>query len=291
MRPFEPLGRSAPLAWSIAPNMCQDDPETGGNCSVFHGTWQYLRLLKIIHSISSDRDFLLEAFANLARQGSGYQRILIAGAADYAMLSYLAAAFRNEAAIPKITVLDICPTPLFLNRWYAREISLPIRVCHANIFDFEARRPFDLLCTHSFMWHVAPHRRTDLIAKWRHLVRPGGKLITSQRVLSGSANQGASWSSGEAAKIRDHVLEAVSRHSHLSAGLPAGLVKAVVALKAHAKRRQHPIDAKKMIDLLRSCGFSIETLEITSPEGIPRDLDAPPHESEAERLRVIAVRD
>ncbi len=52
----------------------------------------------------------------------GITRILISGAADYALLARIVTMASRHNATPEITVLDRCETPLRLNSWYAKHV-------------------------------------------------------------------------------------------------------------------------------------------------------------------------
>ena len=114
----EPLIESAPLAWRLAPQLCRKDPATGENCAWYHGMWQVLRLMELASSAAQRVEFYRDAIQGSCA-GTQTPRILISGAADYAMLAVVIAAFDDRGATPAITVIDHCETPLHLSRWYA----------------------------------------------------------------------------------------------------------------------------------------------------------------------------
>jgi SAM-dependent methyltransferase len=288
-QPFDPLEESALLAWETAPKMCRRIVGTGSTCAWYHGIWPYLRRLKIISAVDNDRGFFFDAYNGLARTG-GYRRLLVAGAADHAMLAHLANAFRRAGITPRITVADICATPLLLNEWYAKKISLPIRVRRTSVFEYEPERPFDLLCTHSFMWHIPENRRTELMRKWWDLVRPGGRIVISQLVYSGTA---AVWKENiqqRAEEFRDRVADAAERYGYLPEMTPASLGKLACEWRVRTIQQRRTLDAREMIGLLRSQGFTIERSEFGGYAGPHRFLTADQARNEPQRLRVIAVR-
>jgi hypothetical protein len=63
--PVEPLDQSAPLAQRLAAGLCRKDPETGADCSWYHGLWQDLRLMSRAASPEHQPQYFLEAFREL----------------------------------------------------------------------------------------------------------------------------------------------------------------------------------------------------------------------------------
>jgi len=168
----EPLAESAPLAHAWAERHCD-------SCGWYHGAWQYLRLVGVISGITAESAFFQSALRAIARDGD---RVLIAASADYGMLAQVIRAYRAAGVTPAVTVLDQCETPLLLNRWYARRFELEPVLHRGDIFDYEPDAPFDVICTHSFFSFVAPGRHAALVRGWRKLLRPGGRVVTSQSV-------------------------------------------------------------------------------------------------------------
>jgi len=173
----EPLELSAPLARQLASKLCRKNPATGESCEWNHGFWQYLRILGLAASPKRQADFYREAFEQLA-DSSGRPRILISGAADYGMLALVLGAFRERDIEPEITVVDVCETPLALNRWFAERESVEIHTHCSDLLSYTSEVPFDLICTHSFLAYFIPARRPALLANWHTLLRPGGAVVT-----------------------------------------------------------------------------------------------------------------
>src|SRR6185369_1501384 len=83
---------------------------------------------------------------------------------------------------PEITIVDQCETPLMLNRWYAERAALAITTTRSNLLQYATSTPFDLICTHSLLSELPPARRPALLANWRTLLRPGGCVVTVNRL-------------------------------------------------------------------------------------------------------------
>ncbi len=174
------LAASAPLALRWAQRHCYRNPVTGTSCDWYHGAWQYLRLLGAITTVRTNADFLIDSVAEIAARGE-FERVLITGAADYGVLAHVVEAYRRTRVSPQITVLDRCPTPLLLNRWYARRLGINIRTVTASVLDFREDGIFDLICCHSFLGWFDAEERQRLVARWAGLLRSGGVLVTVSR--------------------------------------------------------------------------------------------------------------
>ena len=208
MQPVEePILESAPLAWHLAPQLCRKDSATGENCAWYHRFWQILRLMGLGGSPAIHAEFYRSALGAASSDGNKL-RILISGAADYSMLAHVLAALGARNPSPEITVVDICETPLWLNRWYAARASCQIETHSSDISEFEAARPFDAICTHSFFGQIPEDKRPGLLSAWQRLLRPGGVAITADRVRPASSGDPVRFSTNQAqefcATVRRH---------------------------------------------------------------------------------------
>lgn len=179
--PDEPLAESAPLARRLAAEHCLKDAQGGDVCGWYHGLWQDLRLIGFDASPVDQAGFFQEAFAVVARK-PGRKRILISGAADYGILAHLLSACRRNAVEGDVTVLDLCPTPLHLNTWFADRMGVPVTTICADILEHEPEQAFDVICSHSFLIQFAPEHRNLVVAKWRRMLASGGNIVAVNRV-------------------------------------------------------------------------------------------------------------
>lgn len=179
----EPLLASAPLAKSAAQELCRRRTGSGAedNCSWYHGYWQYLRILGIVAASERHAGFYADALGALAADGN-YRRILVSTSADYAMLAHLLQAYGDALENIAVTVADVCETPLMLCNWYAERLGLEIETEAHDIPHWETEQRFDLIVTHSFLPMLPAAARQTLVAKWHHLLRPGGKIVSVTRI-------------------------------------------------------------------------------------------------------------
>ena len=215
--PDEPLRESAPVAYGLAHRHCPSGPE---GCRDYHAMWQYFRQIGLLTTIGTNTDFLVATLRGLADADS-CRRVLISATADYGMLAHVLHAYRLAGVEPEVTVVDMCETPLALNRWYAERAGVTIRTCRANLLEFRADAPFDLVCTHSFLGRLTQEVRAGALDKWHEVLRPGGHVVTVARVRYGAPDGGVTrYEPAEIVEFRDRAL-ALARAKEHELDLPA----------------------------------------------------------------------
>ncbi len=253
------LDSSAPLARALAPALCSHE------CGAYHGAIQDLRLLDLVVTPEIHGDFFRQQIGSLAQAGA--RDVLVSGCADYGMLNAVVAAFEGVGApAPAVTVLDRCPTPLMLCRWWAasRPLAIATLLADATTLDLEAR--WDVITTESLLTLLTPPEREQLAVSWHRGLRPGGAVVTSCRLQPGN---GPEVPSEERADAFEHRVRA-----EIDAGsvLPSGLT--VDELAAAARRfalsvQVWPItSADELVAMLEGAGLAIETLDLWEDEGL-----------------------
>jgi hypothetical protein len=183
----EPLVLSADLINGVAPVLCSGDHIDTSNCAWYHGTWQYLRLLQMVSTPTWHHEFysthLFKEFA--ARKES---RVLIPGTADYSMLAYVQAAGNRANTSLDLHVLDLCQTPLFACKWFAKKNGFNISTHQADILSANVMElgSFDIICTDAFLTRFSGDDRSKVIERLFSLLKADGKLITTIRMHSRS---------------------------------------------------------------------------------------------------------
>lgn len=278
----EPLEISAPLARQLAESLCPP------SCLAYHAMWQYFRLIGLIGTISSDSDFLLDTIRELA-QSEKFRRILISGSADYGMLAHVLAAYRLAGETPEITVLDLCETPLALNRWYAQRQDLSIETVPANILDFKPERKFDLICTHSFLGRLPPEIRKQALTRWHTLLRSGGQVVTTARVRHGAGTASIGFNPDEIQAFHDKALSLAQAKRDILDMPPNVLADAA---RQYAQNKiTLPFGAIEDIrDYFTAAGFAPVRLT-TAEKSLQNDRPSGPRAGwKTERVRIIAQR-
>jgi SAM-dependent methyltransferase len=287
--PDEPLGLSAPLAWRLAAELCREDPATGERCTSYHGLWQVLRIMKLIEPVQSHAPFFHRAVA--AVQGDRRApRILVSGAADYSMLAHVLAAFRSRGVEPAVTVLDLCETPLALNRWYAERAAFRLETTRDDVLDYRADGPFDAICTHAFLGRFSPEQRLTLLAKWRSLLRPGGAVITVTPVRPGSSGELVGFAPEQVRMLRETVLRAAEGLRETLQIEPLDLARAAEVYAG--RHRVYPVRSHEALrELFERSGFRVDHFSRTAPStGASHDVRGPTIFGSAEYACIAATR-
>ena len=286
---FDPLEESAPIARKLAPELCRSDPKTGNSCAPSHGLWQYLRLLGLALSPEHHGELFRRALDGVAAPTVPV-RVLVSGAADYAMLAHVLAAFGRRGVQVAATVLDLCETPLALNRWYAERVAQPVETHRGDILEYSPRQPFDVVCTHAFFAMFAPPQRPALLAKWHQLLRPGGIAVTVNRVRPENSAAQVSFGEDEVRAFRDAV-----RARARAFGPALGVDPDALALDAenYARRQHfHPVrSAEEIRTLFEQAGFLVDHLSVAPiAHGAQSGVSGPTVPGTANYLSVIAKR-
>ncbi|MEQ8356867.1 MAG: class I SAM-dependent methyltransferase [Kiloniellaceae bacterium] len=250
------LAESAALAHRLAPSDCWKDGASGEGCAWYHGFWPYLRLLDYGSSPALHAAFYRDGLAPLAARDAA-ARVLVSGAADFAMLEVAHGAFGGAAKAPRFTVTDRCATPLALSRWYAEQAGFDIEARAADIFSFSDDAGFDAIVTHSFLGNFPPHLRPRLLAGWRGLLRPGGRLLTVNRIRGGAAPAETVFSTAEADAFVARLTGDLERHRQWLKH-PVAEIAAMARAYLNEKKSYPVRTREELAALFDDAGFELE---------------------------------
>jgi hypothetical protein len=167
------------LVHGVSDVLCTNDHVDREGCGWYHGAWQYLRLLNLVSTPTWHSEFYLQQIAT-ATEGKPVPRALITGTADYSMLAYVSAA---TPAVSSIDVLDMCATPLFACRWFAKRIDQQVGTFEEDLFATSAvQGSYDLICCDAFLTRFGPLETEKVVRAWAELLAPGGVLVTTVRI-------------------------------------------------------------------------------------------------------------
>ena len=189
------LLKSAPLLWDWVKLEC-DRKERGGmeewakekrldrvdTCDWYHGTWQFLRLVNMV-ATPPWYPFYMEALGNILADRPN-AKVLISAAADWGMVAQLHQAADLVGAQPRITLYDICQSPLTASRWYADRHGFSMECVCENIIT-SPRMPlgsYDLIVTDEFLTVLKDEYKPMITARWLELLKPGGSVVTTAMI-------------------------------------------------------------------------------------------------------------
>jgi len=252
----DPLELAAPLAHRLAREHCGTDPVHGGSCAWYHGTLLFIRALRLGHAgiPASHRAFFTAAFGDCAAAGHG--SILLAGSGDYRMPALILACWRAAGAVPDLTVLDLCATPLRLTEWYGRRQGAAIATSRGDVMALAPKTPFDVVATHHLMNYFPPAARPPLAAKWHALLRPGGRLVVVSSF--GTSNRAAARDAASDFAAATAAAMAAARERRPSFAPPADELAEIVRVYRERIGAYCLDDAGELIRLLEAAGFVIE---------------------------------
>lgn len=167
------MREAAPIALGLSKKLCTNQ------CQFYHGIWAFLRLFGVRQSVLQDHEFLLNTLAESVT--SGARRVLISGSADFGILSYVIEAFRISDVPLDVTVVDLCQTPLEVNRWYADRLGIKICTRKSDIRDLDSGN-FDLIVAHNFLNFFNATERREVVAHWVQILAPKGRIISVSRL-------------------------------------------------------------------------------------------------------------
>lgn len=156
------------------------------DCSWYHASWQYLRLVNVVSSPTWHDDFYKNEITD-ALDNKKQPNILISGTADYSMLAYVIECLKNlDISDANVYVLDTCSTPLYFCKWYAEKNKYIINTINEDILKYENVNFFDLICTDAFLTRFDKTIVSKVIDKWKTLLKANGKIVTTIRIHDGN---------------------------------------------------------------------------------------------------------
>ena len=174
-------------------------------CADYHIWTAAARMTGRLRSTTADRAGFTALIGRQAREraGSGAIDVVIAGAADTGILASAAHAAtiagQNIIARCRFTVLDLCPTPLLLCKEFARDHGLVVGTETADITESGGSTMADIIVMHGVLRFIARRRHADALRRLAGQLKPGGRIVVSNRIRPVSntgAHSGAD--SGEA---------------------------------------------------------------------------------------------
>jgi hypothetical protein len=179
----EPMINTAPIVYELAPVLCCGDHVSANDCSWYHSIWQYLRIFDMVSTPTWHTDFYSNIYSKFAREG--LKNVLISGTADYSLLAHVLWAYQTNLTDLKVTVLDLCETPLFLCKWFAKLFQHPIDTYAADLLKYTPKTNVDLITTDAFLTRFSPSERIKIVKKWYDLLESKGKIVTTVRIETG----------------------------------------------------------------------------------------------------------
>lgn len=234
-------------------------------CGGYHRIWGALRATGVVGGTAVDESVLRPT---LARVGRGARRILVAGAADEAIVAVIARALPNGA--PEIVVVDRCPAPLAEIAARADPSLARVETICADLARFTPDAPVDLVVSHSQIG-FAPTRpaRLEILSRLRNALGPGGTLVMVARTSTGLPV------TPEEASAHARAWVERARTSIVDAGLadlyePGELDALLTGFADGRAARSSLGDESDLVKLVREAGFTeVECRPVASSTRLP----------------------
>ena len=262
------LAESAPLARDWSKRFCWQNPADGTRCDWYHGSWQTLRLLGIVNTLTSHAELYVEALRRLARSGD-FERIFLSGSADYGLLAIVLDAYQREGIRPDVTLIDRCETPLKLSRWYAESFGYAVNTVRCDLTAFRSKLPYDIVCAHSLLSCVPREGHGEIVETWRRQLRPGGLLLMVNNFYPGSRETTNRFTAQQIEAYGGRIAAAADSCPHPEA-LPApDELEAMATAFARNMEGTVMTSQEQLTQLLEDGGFQVT--ELRSGEEIARE--------------------
>jgi hypothetical protein len=185
----EPMLATAPVADFLSKVLCKGNHVNTEDCQWYHSIWQYLRILDLVSTPTWHADFYINELKKLGKKKDEKLSILISGTADYSTLAHVLWAFKDLSNSQlSVSVIDLCETPLFLCKWYGKNLNREVVTINCDLFHYCPEDKFDIIVTDAFLTRFNLEDRKAIIQKWYALLNDDGAIVTSVRI--GGSNTG-----------------------------------------------------------------------------------------------------
>jgi SAM-dependent methyltransferase len=244
-----------------------------------------LRLLGLAAAPEQQAAFFSQAFTRFAGLSV---RLLISGSADYSILAHVRAGCVQHRVTAKITVLDLCETPLFIARWYAERAGFEIETVQADIFTWTSTTAYDVICSHGFLSQFAPPQRLQLVQQWSGLLAPAGSVLLVNRVRSGPSGAEIRFSAAQGREF----CEAVEKKLRLTDTLEEG-EKTTILTRAEVYAQRlvgYALTESELTELFNDAGFHVDNIQILADAAQDGKLSGPAVPANANHACLVASR-
>ncbi len=263
------------MAWDIANTKCHDD------CRDYHRVRPLLRALGLSAQPSDQQRFFDEALA------CGGIDVLVCGASDSAMPSLVHAALNRSGHSTRLRILDRCQTPLDLSRRIFNSSASGISTSAADILNWKTAARYDVITTHSLLGQFAPRLRSALFSKWFSLLRPGGRIVTVNRMRPDCSS--ASFAVDAIEQLANEV-SARCRNVGAFKDVDGDEIRSAVQVYAR-KRHTNPVrSVEEIIDLCCVAGLRVLSADERYPETLLPNIAGPAIPADAPYVHLIAQR-
>lgn len=174
----EPLASLARFAFDWADILC--DPEHG--CSSYHKVWPLVRLIETNGALPAGEAFFRREVKACSRGGKVHA--MISGGADTGVMALAAEGASKDGLDIRITAVDRCRTPLEQMRLYGAANGVEVDIHAISLEQIPAGLDVDIILGHTILTQIPVERHLEAFQAWAGALRPGGRLVMSQRLAT-----------------------------------------------------------------------------------------------------------
>jgi len=261
----EPMLSTAPIADFLSSVLCRGNHVSSEDCSWYHSIWQYLRVFNLVSTPTWHSEFYFSALKTVL-SSLDQRRVLISGAADYSTLAHVLWTLGSTSPLAKVTVLDLCETPLFLCRWYAKSVGSQIDAVSADILTYTSESPFDCIVTDAFLTRFPPAERTRIIQRWWTLLSADGRVITTVRLEKASDSTSLRATPAQADSFRHRAIKEATKWADFLNLSPAEIGRR--ARRYAEQMTSYPVESSESLRrTFEDNGFVMDSLHVVEVPG------------------------
>ena len=229
----------------------------GPDCQAYHGLRLLFRSIGLTSEPADQIDFYRRALAQANLPD--FATIVISGSSDTGVPELVASLTRERPL--RILTVDLCQTPLRLVDQVLGRNDPRIRTEQADMRDWHSAAAVDVILSHSFFGQIAPPDRPAIVRNWFGLLRPGGSVITVNRLRS--AAHARSLDAADHGAFEQEVMERL--HAADDTGVIGRIGEDVLraTIRRYARNRtSYPVGLPgDFAELFTSAGFRMVHLE------------------------------
>ena len=226
-------------------------------CRGYHTGWLVLQSLQIISGLSYERE---EMVRNLRRRHAArpISSLLIAGSADFGILSVVHEALGSDITTTPVAILDRCQTPLVLCELYSQRMGFAVETVKADLMYWSEPRQFDVILGHSILSFIAPEQRRAFIASLASHLALEGTLMIYQSIRPALGNAPLKFGPEETQQWIEAARKAWETAGERFSWLRKELLENVVAEFCGAKHTHAVASTSELAAIFRDAGLKSE---------------------------------
>lgn len=174
----------APLIVSFSEEHCNGELVDRNDCKWYHGSWKFLKAFGLVSCPEWHTEFYVSNIGKKVKEIELTGSILICGLADDGTLAMVHRSIHDLQPEPLITIIDMCPTPMYAVDLYLRKTNIKTvskAQCIVPLIPFRSES-FDVIVTDAFLTRFTAEWKTAVVEEWYRILRKDGVIVTTARI-------------------------------------------------------------------------------------------------------------